>query len=199
MPFLNLTPLFFRPKIRGAIQEYQNTLIQIVVDDLRKLQMIYINGYLKSDSQKVSTIRDIPLVAGSIIWAKQIERKLEDSLKRIENVLGRGWEQHSEGKILRQNIDNFKNLLSQNKTFEKWLKNIKSADKFDMYDNIINIKKLGGNNYEILANYDFQFFNIFKEVRYLQSINLRVPYSIKVKADETKLIYPYALTLQKNV
>ncbi|CAC9696072.1 dynein heavy chain, putative [Plasmodium sp. DRC-Itaito] len=196
--FSKFNPLFFRPKIRGAIQEYQNTLIQIVVDDLRKLQMIYINGYLKSDSQKVSTIRDIPLVAGSIIWAKQIERKLEDSLKRIENVLGRGWEQHSEGKILRQNIDNFKNLLSQNKTFEKWLKNIKSADKFDMYDKIINVKKLGGNNYEILANYDFQFFNIFKEVRYLQSINLRVPYSIKVKADETKLIYPYALTLQKT-
>ncbi|SBT70312.1 dynein heavy chain, putative [Plasmodium malariae] len=196
--FSKFNPLFFRPKIRGAIQEYQNSLIQIVVDDLRKLQMIYINGYIKSDSEKVSTIRDIPLVAGSIIWAKQIERKLEDSVKRIENVLGRGWEQHSEGKNLRQSIDNFKNLLSQNKTFEKWLKNIKNADKFDMYEKIIKIKKYGINNYEILANYDFQFFNLFKEVRYLQSINLRVPYSLKVKADETKMIYPYALTLQKT-
>ncbi|KAI4840996.1 dynein heavy chain [Plasmodium brasilianum] len=196
--FSKFNPLFFRPKIRGAIQEYQNSLIQIVVDDLRKLQMIYINGYIKSDSEKVSTIRDIPLVAGSIIWAKQIERKLEDSMKRIENVLGRGWEQHSEGKNLRQSIDNFKNLLSQNKTFEKWLKNIKNADKFDMYEKIIKIKKYGINNYEILANYDFQFFNLFKEVRYLQSINLRVPYSLKVKADETKMIYPYALTLQKT-
>ncbi|CRG93244.1 dynein heavy chain, putative [Plasmodium gallinaceum] len=196
--FSKFNPLFFRPKISGAIQEYQNTLIQIVVDDLRKLQMIYINGYLKSDSEKVSTIRDIPLVAGSIIWAKQIERKLENSLKRIENVLGRGWEQHSEGKNLRQNIDNFKNLLSQNKTFEKWLKNIKNEDKFDMYEKIIKIRKLGAKNYEILANYDPEFFNLFKEVRYLQSTNLRVPYSIKVKADETKLIYPYALTLQKT-
>ncbi|CAA9986414.1 dynein heavy chain, putative [Plasmodium knowlesi strain H] len=196
--FSKFNPLFFRPKIRGAIQEYQNSLIQIVVDDLRKLQMVYINGYVKSPSEKVSTIRDIPLVAGSIIWAKQIERKLEDSLKRIENVLGRGWEQHSEGKNLRQSIDNFKTLLSQNKTFEKWLKGVKSADKFDIYEKIIKIKKLGVKNFEIVANYDFEFFNLFKEVRYLQSINLRVPYSIKVKADETKLIYPYALTLQKT-
>ncbi|GAW79183.1 hypothetical protein PGO_021530 [Plasmodium gonderi] len=196
--FSKFNPLFFRPKIRGAIQEYQNSLIQIVVDDLRKLQMIYINGYVKSPSEKVSTARDIPLVAGSIIWAKQIERKLEDSLKRIENVLGRGWEQHSEGKNLRQSIDNFKTLLSQNKTFEKWLRGVKNADKFDIYEKIIKIKQLGIKKFEIVANYDFQFFNLFKEVRYLQSINLRVPYSIKVKADETKLIYPYALTLQKT-
>ncbi|SBS80798.1 dynein heavy chain, putative [Plasmodium ovale] len=197
--FSKFNPLFFRPKIKGAIQEYQNSLIQIVVDDLRKLQMVYINGYVNSSSEKVSTIRDIPIVSGSIIWAKQIERKLEDSLKRIENVLGRGWEQHTEGKNLRSNIDNFKSLLGQNKTFEKWLKGIKNTDKFDIYEKIIKIKKLGINNYEILANFDFHFFNLFKEVRYLQSINLRVPYSIKVKADETKLIYPYALTLQKTL
>lgn len=195
--FSKFNPLFFRPKIKGAIQEYQNSLIQIVVDDLRKLQSVYINGYVKSDSAKVSTVRDIPLIAGSIIWTRQIERKLENSLKRIEDVLGRGWEQHSDGKNLRQSIDNFKNLLSQNKTFENWLKNVKNADTFDMYGKLIVVKKLGAKNYEILANYDPEFFNLFKEVRYLQSINLRVPYSIKVKADETKLVYPYALTLQK--
>ncbi|ETB60571.1 dynein heavy chain-like protein [Plasmodium yoelii 17X] len=197
--FSKFNPLFFRPKIKGAIQEYQNSLIQIVVEDIKKLQMIYINGYVKSSSEKVSTIRDIPLVAGSIIWCKQIEKKLEDSFKKIENVLGRGWEQHAEGKNLKQNIDNFKNLLNQNKTFEKWLKSIKNGDKFDIYEKIIKIKKIGINNYEILANYDQQLFNLFKEVRYLQSINLRVPYSIKVKADETKLIYPYALGLEKTL
>ncbi|VDN38628.1 unnamed protein product [Gongylonema pulchrum] len=40
---------------------------------------------------------DIPPVAASILWIRQIDAKLTQYMKRIEDVLGRGWENHVEG------------------------------------------------------------------------------------------------------
>lgn len=40
---------------------------------------------------------DIPPVAASILWIRQIDSKLTQYMKRIEDVLGRGWENHVEG------------------------------------------------------------------------------------------------------
>lgn len=38
----------------------------------------------------MSRKRDLPPVAGSIIWARQIERQLIAYMKRVEDVLGKG-------------------------------------------------------------------------------------------------------------
>lgn len=44
--------------------------------------------YPQSNSAAISKGRDLPPVAGSIIWAKQINHQLTTYLKRVEDVLG---------------------------------------------------------------------------------------------------------------
>lgn len=44
--------------------------------------------YPQSKCSRLSLVRDLPPVAGSIIWAKQIDHQLTAYLKRVEDVLG---------------------------------------------------------------------------------------------------------------
>ena len=44
-------------------------------------------------------MRDLPPLAGSVIWARQIERQLQTYMRRIQDVLGEGWEDHPEGQV----------------------------------------------------------------------------------------------------
>ena len=56
----------------------------------------------------MSRVRDFPPVSGSIIWARQIERQLTAYMHRVEDVLGKGWENHVEGQKLKADGDSFR-------------------------------------------------------------------------------------------
>lgn len=45
--------------------------------------------YPQSKACRMSQVRDLPPVSGSIIWAKQIDRQLTAYLRRVEDVLGK--------------------------------------------------------------------------------------------------------------
>lgn len=70
--FSRYNALFVRPHIQGAIREYQTQLIQRVKEDIDGLHQKFKSQYAKSSAFRMSTVRDIPPVSGSIIWAKQI-------------------------------------------------------------------------------------------------------------------------------
>ncbi|KAJ1937285.1 dynein heavy chain, partial [Linderina pennispora] len=61
--FSKFNALFVRPKIRGAIQEYQTQLISSVKDDIRKLHETFKRHYNKSEAFTLSQLRDIPPVS----------------------------------------------------------------------------------------------------------------------------------------
>lgn len=86
--FSRFNALFVRQHIRGAIREYQTQLIQRVKDDIEALHEKFKVQYPQSKACRMSGVRDIPPVAGSIIWAKQIDRQLTAYLRRVEDVLG---------------------------------------------------------------------------------------------------------------
>ena len=50
----------------------------------------------------MSTLRDLPNVSGSVVWARQIERQLDMYLSRVKDVLGEDWEQESDGRVLKK-------------------------------------------------------------------------------------------------
>lgn len=70
--FSRFNALFVRPHIRGAIREYQTQLIQRVKDDIVALHEKFKVQYPQSKACRMSKVRDLPPVAGSIIWAKQV-------------------------------------------------------------------------------------------------------------------------------
>lgn len=69
--FARFNALFVRPQIRGAIREYQTQLIQRVKDDIEALHEKFKTQYSLSKAYRMSELRDIPPVSGSIIWGEQ--------------------------------------------------------------------------------------------------------------------------------
>jgi dynein heavy chain 1, cytosolic len=89
--FSKFNVLFVRPKIRGAIKEYQAQLIDSVKDGIKGLHEKFKMHYRNSESFQLCQVRDIPPTAGSIMWARQIERQLNLYMNRVEQVLGSGY------------------------------------------------------------------------------------------------------------
>ncbi|KAI6102804.1 dynein heavy chain, N-terminal region 1-domain-containing protein [Pisolithus sp. B1] len=87
--FSKFNALFVWPKICGAIQEYQMQLIHS-----------FKTQYHFSEAYHMSQMRDLLPIAGAIIWALQIEWQLLAYMKRVEDVLGKGWELYAEGQKL---------------------------------------------------------------------------------------------------
>jgi dynein heavy chain 1 len=74
--FSKYNALFFRPRIRSAVQQFQMQLIENVKEDVSNLQAKFRAHYADSEASRTSKLRDIPPIAGAVMWAKQIERKL---------------------------------------------------------------------------------------------------------------------------
>ena len=122
--FARFNALFVRPHIRGAIREYQTQLIQRVKDDIESLQEKFKKQYIHSKCCRMSKIRDIPPIAGSIIWSKQIERQLNTYMGRVEAVLGKGWETHVDGQKLKADGDAFRVKLNTQELFDEWSRKV---------------------------------------------------------------------------
>lgn len=122
--FSKFNALFVRASIRGAIQEYQSRLIENVKADIATLQNRFRLQYYNSEAYEMSKIRDIPPVSGSIIWIRQIERQLNTYMKRVEAVLGKGWQHYAEGQKLHAESVSFRQKLDSTPIYEAWLASI---------------------------------------------------------------------------
>lgn len=92
--FQIFTALLTRPRIRGAIQEYQIQLLIKVEKDIEVLRDKLLNNQNQEHHQStmLNRIRGFPDISNKIIWTKQIERKLAFYMKRVEDVLGSNWQ-----------------------------------------------------------------------------------------------------------
>jgi dynein heavy chain 1 len=105
--------LFTRPRIRGAIQEYQIQLLIKVEKDIEILRDKLLNNQNQEQHQStmLNRIRGFPDISNKIIWTKQIERRLGIYMRRVEDVLGSNWKDLHQGKKLKQIGDNFQQAL----------------------------------------------------------------------------------------
>lgn len=163
--FSQFNALFFRPRIRGAIQEYQTKLIQVVKEDLKRLQGTFLEGHQKIESATMAAVRDMPRVAGAIVWGRQVEKRLDALVQRIQDVLGKGWEQHVEGQKLKHDIDSFRAKLSPQEHFDGWLNVVRDQKRLDTSDRIFVLREWGGGRLELMVNFDQDILTLFKEVR----------------------------------
>lgn len=201
--FSRFNALFVRPHIRGAIREYQTQLIQRVKDDIGTLHEKFKIQFALSKACRMSRVRDIPPVSGSIIWAKQIERQLSVYMKRVEDVLGRGWENHIEGQKLKHDADSFRVKLNTQIIFEEWTKSVQQR-QLNVSGRIYSIEsvrtKTGkGHHLRLRVNFTPEVITLAKEVRNLRSLGFRVPLAVVNKAHQANQLYPYAISLIETV
>ncbi|XP_055612109.1 dynein heavy chain, cytoplasmic isoform X2 [Uranotaenia lowii] len=201
--FSRFNALFVRPHIRGAIREYQTQLIQRVKDDIEALHEKFKVQYPQSKSCRLSVVRDLPPVAGSIIWARQIDNQLTMYLKRVEDVLGKGWESHHDGQKLKADGDSFRAKLSTMEVFHEWARKVQERNT-GITGRIFLIEatrsRTGrGNTLKLRVNFLPEIITLYKEVRNLKSLGFRVPLAIVNKAHQANQLYPFAISLIESV
>lgn len=136
---------------------------------------------------------DIPPVSASILWIRQINSKLTQYMKRIEDVLGRGWENHVDGsslfdffcffycfnlslsrvlhflgRQLKLEGDNFRQKLNTQHIFDDWVARVQ-AKNISLTGRIFVIEKRQKDG-KIMLNLKVNFSNdvvtLFKEVTF---------------------------------
>ncbi|KAI0055925.1 cytoplasmic dynein heavy chain 1 [Artomyces pyxidatus] len=196
--FSKFNALFVRPKIRGAIQEYQTQLIDSVKEDIKRLHDKFKTQYRYSEAYHMSQMRDLPPIAGAIIWARQIERQLLTYMKRVEDVLGKGWELYAEGQKLQSESSAFRKKLDTRPVYDAWLHDINRRD-MGVNGRLFEIVRLRGGGFQLAVNFDPQIITLFKEVRNLLWLNFQVPHAITNMAKDAKRVYPHAVSLMETV
>ncbi|GAA5974101.1 hypothetical protein JCM11641_003434 [Rhodosporidiobolus odoratus] len=198
--FSKFNALFVRPKIRGAIAEYQSQLIDSVKEDIRRLQDKFKAGYQSSGAYHMSQLRDHPPISGAIIWAKQIERQLFQYMKRVEDVLGKEWSHYADGQRLQTESQSFRDKLNTRPIYDAWLVDINRRN-LQITGRLFNITKnrQQGGALQLIVNFDPQIITLFKEVRNLLWLGFQVPHTISNIAKDAKRVYPYAVSLLETV
>ena len=143
-------------------------------------------------------MRDLPPIAGAVIWARQIERQLTTYMKRVEDVLGKGWELYAEGQKLQAESTAFRKKLDTRPIYEAWLHDINRRE-MSVTGRLFEIVKLRGGGYQLAVNFDPQIITLFKEVRNLLWLGFQVPHSINNMAKDAKRVYPHAVSLMETV
>ncbi|KAJ8651627.1 hypothetical protein O0I10_012803 [Lichtheimia ornata] len=197
--FSKFNALFVRPKIRGAIQEYQTQLIDSVKEDINKLHDKFKMQYRNSEAYMMAQLRDLPPISGAIVWARQIERQLTLYMKRVEDVLGKGWELYAEGQKLQYESNSFRKKLDTRLIYDNWLQEITKRD-LSVSGRIFEISRNRvQNSLQLGVNFDGQIITLFKEVRNLLWLNYPVPHTISNVAKDAKRVYPFAVSLMEAV
>ncbi|KAJ2996812.1 hypothetical protein HDV02_006190 [Globomyces sp. JEL0801] len=197
--FSKFNALFVRPTIRGAIHEYQSQLIERVKDDIRKLHEKFMLKYSNSEALQFTQVRDVPPVSGSIIWAKGIEQQLNKYMKKVEYVLGKGWEQYAEGQKLQQEELSFKRQLDTLPIFQAWVQEETNREFVGGRIFSLTRNRLRGNQLELGINFDSKSISVFKEVRNLLWLGFAVPIQLQNIAKDSKRVYPFAVSLNETL
>lgn len=198
--FSKFNALFVRPKIRGAIQEYQNQLMDHVKQAINGLHERFKQQYGHSEAHAMAQLRDLPPVSGAIIWARQIEFQLEGYMRKVEAVLGPDWTLHAEGHKLQEESELFKQKLDTARIYEAWLADVgrrKISISGQLFD-IARVRSAGG-ILELTVNFDRQVITLFKETRNLTWQSYSVPHAVSTVSKDAKRVYPYAVSLMESV
>ncbi|RMX44013.1 hypothetical protein pdam_00012965 [Pocillopora damicornis] len=173
--FSRFNALFVRPHIRGAIREYQTQLIQRVKDDIEALHDKF-----------------------------KIDRQLSAYMRRVEDVLGKGWENHVEGQKLKGDGDSFRQKLNTQELFDDWSRKVQQRN-LGVSGRIFTIESTRargggrGNVLKLKVNFLPEIITLSKEVRNLKWLGFRVPLAIVNKAHQANQLYPFAISLIESV
>jgi hypothetical protein len=146
----------------------------------------------------MSQMRDLPPIAGAILWARQIERQLLMYMKRVEDVLGKGWELYAEGQKLQSESLAFRRKLEPRQIYDAWMTDINRRD-MAINGRLFEIVRLRTGVYQLAVNFDPQVITLFKEVRNLLWLNFQVPHAVSNMAKEARRVYPHAVSLMESV
>lgn len=198
--FEKFNALLVRQKVRSAIASYQAQLLDNVKSAIAALHERFKQQYGGSEAQMMAQLRDIPPVAGAILWVRQIESQLDGYMSKVQAVLGEDWKLHTDGEKLQAESNMFRKKLTTRDIYEAWLYDVQSRD-ISVTGRLFVITRSRSANgaLELNVNFDNHAISLFKEVRNLTWLNFQIPHRIATTAKQAQRVYPYALSLMESV
>lgn len=196
--FDNFKFLLAQDSIRNAVQEYQSQLLSVLKKDIKNLQSQF---FKQGEITTLFKLRDIPPVSATILWAKQIETRLDFLIDRCELILGENWRQFPEGQRLNSEVLVFKNKLNTRGIFEAWVNDSFRYTEKSMGDMSIFriVKNPKSSNLEMVVTFDHSIMNLFKDVRHLCWLEYDVPHSIISMSRIIRKVYPHAIGISESL
>ena len=201
--------LFFRPAIYNAVMPFRSVLVKSVHDDMKVLREKLTGRYDEGPEGALATLRDLPPLAGRILWAQQIENQLHVLMGRIESVLGVNWKDHDEGKHFSEVCRELLGRLGVGKLYNDWLTSCMKSDTLkytNTRDFLFLVEDDGHHKRSCSVNFDPRRVTIFKEVKYLDwllpsldTIHKSIPLTIRSVAEEVRYRYPIAMSLEASL
>lgn len=160
--FSKFNGLFFRPRIKSAIEEYQSQLLKTVKESIALLDKKFLQSYIDTENVKICNVRDIPMKAGSIVWAKQIKNKLEKYNDKIKEILMENWADHPEGRECKQKIDNLLKKLNTEAILREWDRDTATILKSNELSKKQLFKLVKKNKFEVAVNFENRYISLIK-------------------------------------
>ena len=116
--------MFVRPRVRAAVVGHQARILNEVTGAVAELRAKQIAGYGGSASEQMAIMKDLPPVAGHILWANKIKRQLEHLEEQLAVVLTPDWARivGDEGVQLAKDIEHLQSCLDPNMKYDVWIR-----------------------------------------------------------------------------
>ena len=191
--------LFVREGIRKAVWNFHDKLIKNVAEEVDQLKARYAKTYKVIPASRLSYLRDIPEVSGQVIWCRQLRRQLDQNERRLEAVLGADWKSKSDASELAETMKNFAEELNPMKLVKQWESYAKALPNFDDQSPIFKIEPHANGASTLVVAFDEDYVKMFKEVRCLLSLGIRIDIALRLSCIDVKQKYPIAVKLKEAV
>ena len=197
--FAKFNQLFFRPRIIGAIEEYQSQLLRSVRTDISTLNEMFLRPYVSTENARICKVRDIPQTSGTVMWAKQISNKLKKYMEKVDKILPKNWTEHPEGRECRSKGEALAKRLDTDKITSEWNKEINNYMKTVEISRVKIFGIVHRQKYEIVINFDEKLINLIKEIKNLAIMQVKLAFAITHHARTLMEMYPFAVSLQESI
>ncbi|ODV89200.1 hypothetical protein CANCADRAFT_32533 [Tortispora caseinolytica NRRL Y-17796] len=199
--FSRFKGLLERPRVRAAVQEYQEILLGHVKNEISRYGELLSNGFAKSPEYQLYKLKDMSFSTGRLIWTAQIERQLLILLNRIENILGEGWQNYLEGQALEEKISLLLKKLDLQGLHDSWSQAalLRRGSLKGPFFKVVHSAESKKNTLALEINFDLASITIFKEVRNILFLHFPVSHFIITAAKDAQRTYPYAMSLRDHL
>eukprot|EP01059_Diplonema_ambulator_P006458 TRINITY_DN16152_c0_g9_i2.p1 TRINITY_DN16152_c0_g9~~TRINITY_DN16152_c0_g9_i2.p1 ORF type:complete len:2158 (+),score=857.39 TRINITY_DN16152_c0_g9_i2:243-6476(+) len=207
--FMKFSEIINRPTIGAELTSERDNLLAKMSESVNGLKSEFeakykddIGGSGDLEDRRVQAGRNMPVVLNSLIWARQLRRKIEymqKAAKALLHDLTRFEQFNSQCSSLLNDLKDF-----ESETFGNWITEIQesighvtsdsSALTLRMEGRIMEIAKKDG---RLIVNFSEKLVELTREVRQLLSLGYQVPMPIQKVAQDALKFYRNATVLKQ--
>lgn len=185
-------PVITRPSIKAGIREFRNILVSAVQNELISFKERLQNHELDIE---VSRLKDLPPISATVIWARQMQRKVHSVLSKLDLILGAEWENSTEGIKINAECNILLKKLDEKRIIDSWIKNLSSQGSI-LDQSVLKITKTV-KGYAVSVNFDVSLGLAFKESRNLLWMGFTLNPTIMKISRTIRNLYPHAIELSE--